>query len=74
MCASQWGQSQGESVVHLQLIHAFLPLCSKGAASRSTRLRDCVCACVNRTHLCLIIHCTIFHSHVFVCCTMNVCD
>ncbi len=23
MCASQWGQSQGESVVHLQLIHAF---------------------------------------------------
>lgn len=40
-CASQGGQSQGESVVHLQLIHAFLPLCSKGAARRA---RPCVCA------------------------------
>ncbi len=37
------GQSQGESVVHLQLIHAFLPLCSKGAARHAARLRDCVC-------------------------------
>jgi len=40
-CVSQGGPSQGESVVHLQLIHTFLPLCSKGAARRV-----CVCVCV----------------------------
>lgn len=72
-CASQGGQSQGESVVHLQLIHAFLPLCSKGAARRA-RPRVCVrdekerivisyLLCVNRTRLRLIIHSASFHSH-----------
>lgn len=65
MCASQEGQKQGESVVHLQLIHTFLPLCSEGAARRVARLSLCACVCVRDErenayivtlmHSCLII-------------------